>query len=87
MPAGIVGWLLLLRIRHRIGFSDVQSFAKFLLALIFLLLIFGAMGLFIQAILHRPFVAVVNRLVASANNTDRAPIADEPKNSTGSNPG
>jgi Protein of unknown function (DUF3592) len=87
VPAGIVGWLLLLRIRHRIGFPDVQSFVQFLIGLIFLLLIFGVMGLFIQAILCRPFIAVLNRLVASANNTDRAPIADEPKDPTGGNPG
>jgi hypothetical protein len=87
VPAGIVGWLLLIRIRHRIGFSDVQSFAQFLITLIFLLLIFGAIGLFIQAILCRPFAAVVNRLLASTNNTGRAHIADEPKNPTGGSPG
>ncbi len=87
VPAGIVGWLLLLRIRERIGFPDVKGFVQFLISAVVVLLVSGAIGLFIGAILSRPFAAVVNRLLALAPNTDRAPIADEPKNPTSNNPG
>lgn len=87
VPAGIVGWTTALRIHHRIGFKNIQHFLQFIIAELFIFLILGFMGFFIQTILTRPFVAVVNRLLTSIKYTGHEPIEDEPGHSTGGRPG
>jgi hypothetical protein len=78
LPTGILGSLLILRIRS-MREPTWMDLAYFSIAFVILFPVLCVMGLLVQSIFIRPFNAILNRFLGSAHDTRQEPTVDDPR--------